>query len=98
MEKNEHPHETVSVSSEYLATLAIRFAGKLLLRNEIYLDDATFSSLLLRGHFKEVPSIQHHLFYSICSRCHNRKRSLMGSIPCKKCNRTHLYCRHCIQM
>lgn len=83
---------------ETLALLAFRYAGKLLLRDEIHLDDTLFHTLINQGYFHKTPSIERYFLYARCMRCGNRKHSMMGHIPCKKCGKTHLYCRNCIQM
>ena len=87
-----------SLSPENLTAFAFRYAGKRLLRNEIHLDENTLNQLLLHSYFKKTKTIEHRTFYSFCTRCGNRKRSLLGFIPCQKCHTKHLYCRNCIQM
>lgn len=96
--KNNALHNRSDLTTETLMTLAFRYAGKRLLRHEIHLEDSTLSMLLTQKYFKKTIPIQHRFFYSVCTRCGNRKQSLMGKIPCQKCHKTHLYCRHCIQM
>lgn len=96
--ENKSLHQNPALSPRQLASLAVRYAGKRLLRHEIHLDEATLHLLLSRKHFRKTPSIQHRLFDSLCTRCGNRKRSLMGYIPCQNCHKRHLYCRNCIQM
>lgn len=75
-----------------------QFAGKLLLRNEIQLEDKQFEQFLADGVLRPSPSIVKQLFSAICQRCGNRKKYLFGRLPCKQCNQNHLYCRKCIEM
>lgn len=75
-----------------------RFSGKLLLRNEIPLDEETFQLLLSAKSIRAIKSIMSNKFSHQCQRCGNQKRSLFASIPCPSCKRTHLYCRKCIEM
>ncbi|WP_339227319.1 DEAD/DEAH box helicase [Oceanobacillus sp. FSL K6-2867] len=74
------------------------FAGKLLLRKEIPLDDAVFQQLLATKQFTPLKPIIQKNFYLHCKRCGNEKSSLFGKIPCNQCKSTHLYCRSCIEM
>src|SRR5699024_7220384 len=97
MVKDKQTHDPPLTSMD-LASISARYAGKYLLRNEIYLDDAKFNTLHARNYFKKTSSIQHHFFHSTCNRCHNRIQTLRGTIPCEKCGKTHVYCRNCIQM
>ncbi|AIF44164.1 DEAD/DEAH box helicase [Virgibacillus sp. SK37] len=75
-----------------------QLAGKLLLRNELPLDDKQFEQFLADGALMPIPSIEKQLFSAICQRCGNRKKYLFGILPCKQCDKTHLYCRKCIEM
>lgn len=84
--------------NSYLNELARRYGGKLLLRSEIALHDSTFQKLLAYHYFTAVPSIQKSLFTTRCVRCNNEKSFLLANIRCERCNKTHLYCRSCIQM
>ncbi|HLR08871.1 MAG TPA: DEAD/DEAH box helicase family protein [Bacillota bacterium] len=79
-------------------TMVRRFSGKLLLRQEIPLDDNHFKWLLASSYFTPVPAIQRKLFFYQCRRCGNAKRSLIGMMPCAVCHKTHPYCRKCIEM
>ncbi|HLR74570.1 MAG TPA: DEAD/DEAH box helicase family protein [Virgibacillus sp.] len=78
--------------------LATRFAGKLLLRQEIPLSQHHFQHLLSHGKFISKPSMIQQKFSHICQRCHNKKPSLIGEMPCASCKKTHIYCRKCINM
>jgi len=73
-----------------------RFSGKLLLRNEIPLNESTFNQLILNKQFTAQASIQRRKFYHQCARCGSQRR--LASMECSVCNRTHLYCRNCIEM
>ncbi|WP_227001884.1 DEAD/DEAH box helicase [Virgibacillus necropolis] len=80
------------------AILSNRFSGKLLLRNEIPIDDLTFQRLLNQQQFFAQPSIIKKLGSIQCLRCNNQKRSLFGMLPCQNCSKPHFYCRKCIEM
>lgn len=73
-----------------------RFAGKLLLRKEIPLNDQSFEKLLHQNQFIRQPSITRTKISHQCNRCQEQKR--LAAIPCEICDKTHLYCRNCIQM
>lgn len=96
--KNDTLQDQSPLTQAYMHALAFRYAGKSLLKSEIFLDDTTLNLLVAQNYFKKIPSIRHLFFYSICTRCGNRKHALMGKIPCQRCQKTHLYCRYCIQM
>src|SRR5699024_13682 len=81
-----------------LDELAIRFSGKLLLRREIPLDEKHFQQLLDAGLFTATPAMKRKRFTCQCQRCGNQKRSLIANIPCPSCEKTHVYCRKCIEM
>jgi len=78
--------------------LANRYEGKLLLRNEIAIDEKSFQHLLTLRYFTSIPSIEKRMIATTCMRCNNIEPSLFGTIPCAKCERSHLYCRKCIEM
>ena len=76
----------------------LRYAGKRLLRSEIPLSHHHFQSALRQQYFQPINPFKKSLFRTTCNRCGNQKQSLLGTIPCKRCNREHKYCRKCIQM
>src|SRR5699024_12727260 len=95
--KEIHP----SLSSQIEKTpddLATRFSGKLLLRREIPLDEKHFQHLVDSGLLTSKPAMQRKRFTCQCQRCGNKKRSLLANIPCPSCEKTHAYCRKCIEM
>ncbi|WP_077328061.1 DEAD/DEAH box helicase [Virgibacillus siamensis] len=75
-----------------------RYDGKLLLRREIPINKTAFEQLLQSSYFTSVPSFERKLYQLECQRCGNRKTSLLGKMPCLRCEKTHGYCRKCIQM
>lgn len=77
---------------------AKKFSGKILLRQEIPLNDEQFQQLLTLQNFTPTPSIIKKFPYYQCQRCGSRKRSLLPSFPCATCGKEHLYCRNCISM
>lgn len=79
-------------------SLANRYAGKLLLRSEIPIDDAPFQVLLTQGKFIAQSSIIKKFNFMQCVRCNNQKRSLFATLPCPSCSQPHFYCRKCIEM
>lgn len=84
--------------SELIKQQAPRFAGKLLLRQEIPHDESAFQQLLHANAFQAIPSFIKIQFNKQCRRCGNTKQSLLGTIPCEACHQIHLYCRKCIDM
>lgn len=91
---NEH----TSAYSPLESDLSERYTGKLLLRNEIHMDDPTFQELLGQDKFSAHPSIIKKLGTIRCERCNNKKRSLFAMLPCHGCSSQHFYCRNCIEM
>lgn len=81
-----------------LNSLATRYTGKLLRRNEIHLPSDLFSHLLHQGFFCEIQAIYQTRFHTKCRRCGNQKKHLFATFPCSKCKMHHLYCRKCIMM
>ncbi|WP_138419485.1 DEAD/DEAH box helicase [Aquibacillus sediminis] len=77
---------------------ASQFHGKLLIREEIPLDDPTFRSYLINQLFTAIPSIEKHLWGHRCRRCGTRAKRHFAPIPCARCDETHVYCRNCIEM
>lgn len=75
-----------------------QYEGKLLLRQEIDLPEPIFQHYIKRQYFQAVPSIMKTLFSVQCRRCFNRNKAYFSVIPCKRCQRSHIYCRHCIEM
>lgn len=78
--------------------IAKRYSGKLLLREEILLNDSLFFELLSSHYFTTYPSIQNSFFSRICTRCNNKNPNLFAYIPCSICGKNHYYCRNCIMM
>ncbi|MBY7144116.1 DEAD/DEAH box helicase family protein [Virgibacillus sp. NKC19-3] len=74
------------------------FSGKLLLRNEIPLDEPTFQHQLSTKNFTPIVSMKRKNFTYQCQRCGNQQRSLFAQMPCASCGTTHAYCRNCIEM
>ena len=77
---------------------ANRFAGRLLLREELDLSNAEFTNLIKTHQLTPVTPIVRHHFTHRCLRCNNTTKHLFGKIPCSNCQQTHPYCRKCIQM
>lgn len=88
----------IDLTAVEVQKLAQRYAGKLLLRNEIIMPHKQFEHLLANDFFIITSSIKQTLFTNQCQRCGNKKRSLFGMIACSLCQKTHLYCRKCIEM
>lgn len=84
--------------SEQEDYLSRRFSGKLLTQKEIPLQKNIFERLLARGYFSSTPSINRTHFGYECQRCLNKKRSLIGFMPCLLGNKDFVYCRKCIEM
>lgn len=77
---------------------AKRFAGRLLLRDELKLTEPEFTDLTLRKQLTPIQAITKHYFSYRCERCGNTAKDLFGKIPCSNCRQNHHYCRKCIQM
>src|SRR5690625_770837 len=90
--------EVYHFTRDELQKNARKYDGKLLLRDEIHLDDTVFSYFLKLNLFFPVKSIERTLFYARCVRCNNQKRSLLGMFSCARCGKRHFYCRNCIMM
>lgn len=95
LKKSKQINEEPKVNTE---TLSHSYSGKLLLRNEIDLQESEFIDLVDRGFFTPKESIKKMFFSSICQRCGNRKRSLFGMSPSPNNHAQHIYCRKCINM
>lgn len=77
---------------------ANRFSGRLLLRDELNLSEYEFNQLIESNQLTPItPIVKHHFSYR-CLRCNNTTKHLFGMIPCANCQKTHPYCRKCIQM
>src|SRR5690625_3533368 len=72
--------------------------GKLLLYDELNLEPKQVMELTAQKMLRKTPAIIQNKYTHTCLRCNNRKVSLFGKIPCAKCNKEHIYCRHCIMM
>ncbi|MDY0393243.1 DEAD/DEAH box helicase [Virgibacillus halophilus] len=81
-----------------LENLALQYAGRLLLRQEIPLDDITFKKLLSRKAFTPQPSMKKIYNRVKCLRCGNQTKHLFAEMPCQICRKNCLYCRKCIEM
>src|SRR5690625_3440502 len=75
-----------------------RLSGKLLLYDELKLAEEAIHDLHSAKLLSQIPSIIKQRYHFVCQRCHNKKPSLFGKIPCATCQNVHLYCRHCLQM
>lgn len=97
------PSSSLSIAPDLYSTkeiqkLAKRFSGKLLLRQEIPLDEKTFQKLLSHGYFTAYPGIQQGFIIQRCLRCNNEDPQLLRPFPCASCKKEHVYCRKCIMM
>lgn len=72
--------------------------GKLLSRQEIPFDSSTIDNLLKMNYLQTTPAIKKYLFIHQCSRCTNLKPKAFAKIPCGICQKSHVYCRNCIEM
>src|SRR5690625_2702164 len=87
-----------SLPLPFLQELARKYEGKLLIRKEISLSEDIFQTLVSESIFTPFTSIQKKILYYTCMRCHNKKQSLFGYMPCIHCGHSHYYCRKCITM
>ena len=81
-----------------MSNFAKLLTGKLLLRNEIPLGNFMIDYLLKNNLLQSIQPILNKKFHTECLRCGNQKNNLFAEIPCAICQKTHLYCRKCIEM
>lgn len=74
------------------------FIGKLTLQDQFIEHDVNPMALIDQRYIESIPSMTKNLFKVMCNRCGNQTQSLIGKIDCKRCDRTHSYCKKCIQM
>ena len=74
-----------------------QLTGKILLKEELPFEKDEIQHLLDSNDLIRTPSITKTFFQLICNRCGNKKHHLFGKIPCYRCQKTHFYCRNCIQ-
>ncbi|MBM7570251.1 DEAD/DEAH box helicase [Aquibacillus albus] len=92
------PTYTSQTSHQLDPSTSQLFAGKLLLRQDIPLDEQDFQALCTMDYFQPVQAIVKHQFRFTCRRCGNNKKTLFSEIPCSRCHQRHVYCRKCIEM
>ena len=83
---------------ENFSELATVLDGKLLRIEEIPFKSTMIELLLSKKLLDTKPAITKTLLTTTCKRCGNKDNRYFAEIPCKKCSRTHLYCRKCIEM
>src|SRR5699024_10290480 len=81
-----------------LNEIARYYDGKLLLREEIHLSNETFQYLNQHRYFTPSPSFSKTPLFHRCERCYFKQTPPFSTIPCMRCQREHIYCRHCIEM
>ncbi|QTN00400.1 DNA/RNA helicase [Sediminibacillus dalangtanensis] len=86
------------LSAKELLSISNRFSGKLLLREEIQIEQALWVELTETGMLQAVEAIESHVWGWRCRRCGNKLRRKFAEIPCARCNQTHVYCRNCVEM
>lgn len=74
------------------------FIGKLSLEEHFIEEQINIGELIQQQWIQRIPSITNTMFKTICNRCGNNQRRLIGKIDCQRCQSTHAYCRKCIQM
>lgn len=75
-----------------------RYHGKLLLREEYDIPPHIFTYLIDHHYITPIPSIRKTLLSTLCVRCHNQNSTYFANISCARCQKTHIYCRACINM
>ncbi|MDC3416121.1 DEAD/DEAH box helicase [Aquibacillus salsiterrae] len=78
--------------------LSLRYGGKLLLREDIELDDTTFDTLCRQSYFQMIPALEQYLSGYRCKRCGNKTQHLFAKFACARCGNSHHYCRKCVEM
>lgn len=85
-------------ASQKIPQSLIPFVGKMMIEEQIVEHKLDPIKLVKQNYIESLESMSKRFLKTTCNRCGNHKRSLLGTIECKRCNRTHLYCRKCIQM
>ncbi|WP_337189829.1 DEAD/DEAH box helicase [Sediminibacillus terrae] len=85
-------------SAKDLLSIANRFSGKLLLREEMKIEEVLWDELTETGMLQAVEAIESRWWGWRCRRCGNKLRRMFAEIPCARCNQTHIYCRNCVEM
>ncbi|MGP4077727.1 DEAD/DEAH box helicase [Halobacillus sp. K22] len=75
-----------------------QLAGKLLLRDEVPLNDTNLMSALSENVLTKIPALEHHFWGFCCRRCGNKEQHLFANMPHAACENDCIYCRSCIQM
>lgn len=81
-----------------IKNLINKYSGRLLIRNEIEVNDEKLNALIKQRFIIKIKAIEKSFFNYICNRCGNQKQSLFGKIPCLPCEKQTVYCRKCINM
>lgn len=84
--------------SPIINLLAKKYAGKLLLREEIQIDSDVFDLLVFNQLFMKLDAMQNFNRILKCMRCQSQSKHLFAHIDCARCGHRHEYCRNCIQM
>ncbi|UFT98558.1 DEAD/DEAH box helicase [Radiobacillus kanasensis] len=79
-------------------SLTFEYAGRLLLRHEISIDESHFQQLLSNQYFQEINPFDRLPRGYRCRRCGNKASHLFSTFPCSVCEEEHHYCRSCIEM
>lgn len=77
---------------------AILYRGKILTKEELLISKQKLDYLIKENYFKVISSIKQTTDNIECLRCENNYKEYFAMIDCKRCSKTHLYCRACLQM
>ncbi|WP_339233998.1 DEAD/DEAH box helicase [Oceanobacillus sp. FSL W7-1281] len=80
------------------ALLAQALSGKRLLEDEVPIPQTCFQVLQSTKQLIPIPAIENKKGAPQCMRCGNTSLQYFSEYPCGICQKTHLYCRNCIQM
>ncbi|CEI81189.1 DEAD/DEAH box helicase [Oceanobacillus sp. M60] len=80
------------------ALLAQALSGKRLLEDEVPIPQACFQVLRSTKQLIPIPAIENNKGAAKCTRCGNTAMHYFSEYSCGICQKTHLYCRNCIQM
>lgn len=74
------------------------FAGRIWIKELAPFPQLLIETYIKRGYLKERPGIQMKTRRYRCERCHNEMQHEFIEFNCARCERTCVYCRHCINM
>lgn len=71
--------------------------GRIWIKDHMPFSEQVMSKLIQRNIVQTIQGISMHPVLK-CNRCHNTNRAFFATFRCAKCQKTCIYCRHCIRM